>query len=59
MWPFKREKKTSAEDKELEKIIEEIDAINSMIQAELYAEFVVIEFIAKEFAKCKIKFYKD
>ena len=59
MWPFTRAKKTSAEDKELEKIIEEIDAINSMIQAELYAEFVVIEFIAKEFAKCKIKFYKD
>lgn len=58
MWPFTRTKKTSAEDKELEKIIEEIDAINSKIQAELYAEFVVVEFIAKEFAKCKINFYK-
>lgn len=58
MWPFTRAKKTTAEAKEYEKIIEEIDAINSKIQTELYAEFVVIEFIAKEFAKCKIKFYK-
>lgn len=54
---FSRKEKTA--DLNFQQFQEQVEVIQNRIDAELYAEFVVVEFIAKAFSKMEIKFFKN
>lgn len=53
----RNKKADKAEAEAFKRWLEEYNAIQSKINAELYAEFIVVEYIAKQFSKAEIKFY--
>lgn len=58
---FNRNKKKFDEEleKQLGELIKQSNQIKRKINAEIYANFVVVEYIAREFSKCRINCYRN
>ncbi len=57
---FNRKKNKSDElERQIEEYFKQADGIKNKINAEIYAHFVVVEYIAKEFSKCRINCYRN